>query len=167
MIMGPVSAQAPPAPPAARRAAPSRPPHRAAAAVLQGGCAAHALSCGPQRWCYACAKQLVERLVYAHGTENDLKFTIVRPYNWIGPRMDYIPGVDGKATSEHTSPSPPRPHPAPPRLCPPYPRGARPLGWHQSVRGPSFPPRRRGTPATSPALAARRTTASRACSPPL
>ena len=49
-----------------------------------------------QRWCYACAKQLVERLVYAHGTENNLKFTIVRPYNWIGPRMDYIPGVDGK-----------------------------------------------------------------------
>ena len=33
-----------------------------------------------QRWCYACAKQLVERLIYAHGTENNLKFTIVRPY---------------------------------------------------------------------------------------
>ena len=49
-----------------------------------------------QRWCYACAKQLVERLIYAHATENDLKFTIIRPYNWIGPRMDYIPGVDGK-----------------------------------------------------------------------
>ena len=49
-----------------------------------------------QRWCYACAKQLVERLIYANGTENNLKFTIVRPYNWIGPRMDYIPGVDGK-----------------------------------------------------------------------
>jgi len=49
-----------------------------------------------QRWCYACAKQLVERLIYAHGTQNGLKFTIVRPYNWIGPRMDYIPGVDGK-----------------------------------------------------------------------
>ena len=49
-----------------------------------------------QRWCYACAKQLVERLIYAHGTENNLKFTIVRPYNWICPRMDYVPGVDGK-----------------------------------------------------------------------
>ena len=44
-----------------------------------------------QRWCYACAKQLVERLIYAHGTENNLKFTIIRPYNWIGPHMDYIP----------------------------------------------------------------------------
>merc|ERR1711988_675867 len=49
-----------------------------------------------QRWCYACAKQLVERLIYAHGTENNLKFTIIRPYNWIGPRMDYVPGGDGK-----------------------------------------------------------------------
>jgi len=49
-----------------------------------------------QRWCYACAKQLVERLIYAHGTEDNLKFTIIRPYNWIGPRMDYVPGVDGK-----------------------------------------------------------------------
>lgn len=24
-----------------------------------------------------------------------MPFTIVRPFNWIGPRMDYIPGVDG------------------------------------------------------------------------
>ena len=36
------------------------------------------------------------QVVYAHGTENNLKFTIIRPYNWIGPRMDYVPGVDGK-----------------------------------------------------------------------
>jgi hypothetical protein len=31
----------------------------------------------------------------AQGAENGLKFTIVRPFNWIGPRMDFIPGVDG------------------------------------------------------------------------
>ncbi|KAA8544180.1 hypothetical protein F0562_022184 [Nyssa sinensis] len=48
-----------------------------------------------QRWSYACAKQLIERLVYAEGAENDLEFTIVRPFNWIGPRMDFIPGIDG------------------------------------------------------------------------
>ncbi|KAJ7524505.1 hypothetical protein O6H91_17G022900 [Diphasiastrum complanatum] len=48
-----------------------------------------------QRWSYACAKQLIERLIYAEGAENDLQFTIVRPFNWIGPRMDFIPGVDG------------------------------------------------------------------------
>lgn len=48
-----------------------------------------------QRWSYACAKQLVERVIYAEGAERGLRFTIVRPFNWIGPRMDYVPGVDG------------------------------------------------------------------------
>ncbi|KAL5223279.1 hypothetical protein ABZP36_027992 [Zizania latifolia] len=48
-----------------------------------------------QRWSYACAKQLIERLIFAEGAENGLEFTIVRPFNWIGPRMDFIPGVDG------------------------------------------------------------------------
>lgn len=48
-----------------------------------------------QRWSYACAKQLIERLIFGEGAENGLKFTIVRPFNWIGPRMDFIPGVDG------------------------------------------------------------------------
>ncbi|XP_020592881.1 UDP-D-apiose/UDP-D-xylose synthase 2-like [Phalaenopsis equestris] len=48
-----------------------------------------------QRWSYACAKQLLERFIYAEGAENGLEFTIVRPFNWIGPRMDFIPGVDG------------------------------------------------------------------------
>ncbi|KMZ69748.1 Bifunctional polymyxin resistance arnA protein [Zostera marina] len=49
-----------------------------------------------QRWSYACAKQLIERLIYGEGAENDLQFSIVRPYNWIGPRMDFIPGIDGE-----------------------------------------------------------------------
>lgn len=31
----------------------------------------------------------------AEGAENGLDFTIVRPFNWIGPRMDFIPGIDG------------------------------------------------------------------------
>lgn len=48
-----------------------------------------------QRWSYACAKQLIERLIFGEGAEHGLKFTVVRPFNWIGPRMDFIPGVDG------------------------------------------------------------------------
>lgn len=31
----------------------------------------------------------------AEGAETGLEFTIVRPFNWIGPRMDFIPGIDG------------------------------------------------------------------------
>ncbi len=48
-----------------------------------------------QRWTYACAKQMVERLVYAHHKEDGLPFTIIRPLNFFGPRMDYIPQRDG------------------------------------------------------------------------
>ncbi|KAL2461039.1 Jasmonate ZIM-domain protein 11b [Abeliophyllum distichum] len=30
----------------------------------------------------------------AEGAENGLEYTIVRPFNWIGLRMDFIPGID-------------------------------------------------------------------------
>jgi UDP-apiose/xylose synthase len=49
-----------------------------------------------QRWSYATAKQLVERYIYALHKEAALTFTIVRPFNFFGPRMDYIPGRDGE-----------------------------------------------------------------------
>lgn len=47
-----------------------------------------------QRWTYASAKQTLERYVYALSFEEDLPYTIIRPYNFFGPRMDYIPGRD-------------------------------------------------------------------------
>jgi len=57
-----------------------------------------ALVLGPiakQRWSYACAKQLLERVIWAHG-DLGLSFTIIRPFNTIGSRMDYLPGIDGE-----------------------------------------------------------------------
>ena len=48
-----------------------------------------------QRWSYACAKQLLERVIYAFGEEEGLDYTVIRPFNFVGPRMDYLPGVDG------------------------------------------------------------------------
>ena len=48
-----------------------------------------------QRWTYAAAKQLLERLIFAYSREESLPFTIVRPFNFFGPRMDFIPGHDG------------------------------------------------------------------------
>jgi UDP-apiose/xylose synthase len=48
------------------------------------------------RWSYACAKQLSERLIDAWGRERGLAWTIVRPFNFIGPGMDYLPGHDGE-----------------------------------------------------------------------
>jgi UDP-apiose/xylose synthase len=49
-----------------------------------------------QRWTYACAKQLLERAIFAYGFERGLSYTIVRPFNFIGPRMDFLPGIDGE-----------------------------------------------------------------------
>ncbi len=49
-----------------------------------------------QRWSYATAKQLVERYIFALHREAGLTFTIIRPFNFFGPRMDYIPGRDGE-----------------------------------------------------------------------
>jgi UDP-apiose/xylose synthase len=48
-----------------------------------------------QRWSYAASKQLLERYIYAQHYEHALPFTIVRPLNFFGPRMDFIPGRDG------------------------------------------------------------------------
>ena len=43
-----------------------------------------------QRWIYASAKILLERVLYAHGVAGELDYTIVRPFNFVGPRIDYL-----------------------------------------------------------------------------
>jgi nucleoside-diphosphate-sugar epimerase len=43
-----------------------------------------------QRWIYACSKQLMDRVIYAYGEEGKLDYTLFRPFNWIGPRLDNI-----------------------------------------------------------------------------
>lgn len=43
------------------------------------------------RWIYANAKQLLERVIHAHGMQSGLDYTIIRPFNYIGPRIDFLP----------------------------------------------------------------------------
>ncbi len=43
-----------------------------------------------ERWIYACAKQLLDRVIWAYGRHRGLNFTLFRPFNWIGPRLDSI-----------------------------------------------------------------------------
>ena len=43
-----------------------------------------------QRWIYSCSKQLLDRVIYAYGQMEGLKFTLFRPFNWIGPRLDSL-----------------------------------------------------------------------------
>jgi nucleoside-diphosphate-sugar epimerase len=42
------------------------------------------------RWIYSCAKQLMDRVIWAYGTEQKLDFTLFRPFNWIGSGLDSI-----------------------------------------------------------------------------
>jgi len=43
-----------------------------------------------QRWVYASGKQFLERIIHAHGLAGDIEYTIVRPFNFVGPRFDYL-----------------------------------------------------------------------------
>ena len=43
-----------------------------------------------QRWIYASAKILLERVLYAYGESGQLEYTIVRPFNFVGSRFDYL-----------------------------------------------------------------------------
>jgi len=43
-----------------------------------------------QRWIYSCSKQLMDRVIWAYGSMNQLDFTLFRPFNWIGAGLDSI-----------------------------------------------------------------------------
>jgi UDP-4-amino-4-deoxy-L-arabinose formyltransferase / UDP-glucuronic acid dehydrogenase (UDP-4-keto-hexauronic acid decarboxylating) len=43
-----------------------------------------------QRWIYSCCKQMLDRVIWAYGTTNGLRFTLFRPFNWVGPRLDSL-----------------------------------------------------------------------------
>jgi nucleoside-diphosphate-sugar epimerase len=40
------------------------------------------------RWIYSCGKQMIDRLITSYGQEVGLRYTIFRPFNWVGPRLD-------------------------------------------------------------------------------
>jgi nucleoside-diphosphate-sugar epimerase len=51
------------------------------------------LVCGPiekQRWIYSCSKQLLDRVIWAHGQRDGLDFTLIRPFNWVGGGLDSL-----------------------------------------------------------------------------
>jgi UDP-4-amino-4-deoxy-L-arabinose formyltransferase/UDP-glucuronic acid dehydrogenase (UDP-4-keto-hexauronic acid decarboxylating) len=43
-----------------------------------------------QRWIYSTSKQLLDRVIWAYGAKGQLNFTLFRPFNWIGPRLDSL-----------------------------------------------------------------------------
>ncbi|QGX90434.1 bifunctional UDP-4-amino-4-deoxy-L-arabinose formyltransferase/UDP-glucuronic acid oxidase ArnA [Tatumella sp. TA1] len=43
-----------------------------------------------QRWIYSVSKQLLDRIIWAYGDKHGLQFTLFRPFNWMGPRLDSL-----------------------------------------------------------------------------
>ena len=43
-----------------------------------------------QRWIYSCSKQLLDRVIWAYGESEGLRFTLFRPFNWMGPHLDDV-----------------------------------------------------------------------------
>jgi nucleoside-diphosphate-sugar epimerase len=43
-----------------------------------------------ERWIYSTSKQLLDRLIYAYGKHKGLSYTLFRPFNWYGPRLDNV-----------------------------------------------------------------------------
>jgi len=43
-----------------------------------------------QRWIYSCSKQMLDRVIWAYGSTRGLQFTLIRPFNWVGARLDRL-----------------------------------------------------------------------------
>ncbi len=53
-----------------------------------------------ERWIYSCSKQMLDRVIYAYGQKEGLNYTLFRPFNWIGPRLDRLnetPGASARS----------------------------------------------------------------------
>jgi nucleoside-diphosphate-sugar epimerase len=43
-----------------------------------------------ERWIYSTSKQLLDRVIYAYGKHHNLQYSLFRPFNWYGPKLDNI-----------------------------------------------------------------------------
>lgn len=43
-----------------------------------------------ERWIYSTSKQLLDRVIYAYGKHKGLSYSLFRPFNWYGPRLDNV-----------------------------------------------------------------------------
>lgn len=43
-----------------------------------------------ERWIYSTSKQLLDRVIHAYGKHHGLSYTLFRPFNWYGPRLDNV-----------------------------------------------------------------------------
>lgn len=43
-----------------------------------------------ERWIYSTCKQLLDRIIFAYGKHRNLSYTLFRPFNWYGPKLDNV-----------------------------------------------------------------------------
>ncbi len=43
-----------------------------------------------ERWIYSTSKQLLDRVIFAYGKHHGLSYTLFRPFNWYGPKLDNV-----------------------------------------------------------------------------
>jgi nucleoside-diphosphate-sugar epimerase len=60
------------------------------------------------RWIYACAKQLMDRVIHAYGMQEGLDYTLFRPFNWIGRASTRSTRQRGQLAGDHAVPRPHR-----------------------------------------------------------
>ncbi|WP_052046103.1 bifunctional UDP-4-keto-pentose/UDP-xylose synthase [Candidatus Paracaedibacter symbiosus] len=51
-----------------------------------------------QRWIYSCSKQMMDRVIYAYGEQDNLDYTLFRPFNWLGPKLDRLDAKKGASS---------------------------------------------------------------------
>lgn len=50
------------------------------------------------RWIYACSKQLLDRVIFAMDQKEGMRFTLFRPFNWLGPYLDSLDSTSEGST---------------------------------------------------------------------
>lgn len=48
------------------------------------------------RWIYSTCKQLMDRIIIAYGEKEGLPYTLFRPFNWYGPKLDDLNQAGGQ-----------------------------------------------------------------------
>jgi nucleoside-diphosphate-sugar epimerase len=55
------------------------------------------------RWIYSTCKQLMDRIIIAYGLKNNLQYTLFRPFNWYGPKLDDLNGPKSRVLTAFIS----------------------------------------------------------------
>ncbi|MDR1684341.1 MAG: bifunctional UDP-4-keto-pentose/UDP-xylose synthase, partial [Elusimicrobiota bacterium] len=54
------------------------------------------------RWIYSCSKQMMDRVITAYAQEYGLRYTLFRPFNWVGARLDTFEDAKARAARSIT-----------------------------------------------------------------